>query len=257
MKQVLIDNIIEDSDLTADEENANYPIENVLNEHPKLPWKATSTDGSTIEVEIDMPSAGNLITLFSVVSDTVVFELWDAGKTGLIETTTYDMDELLSYHEMTVGIPASIITSLWIDYTYQVGAHLVVLKFTAAVGVVAECGIMRGGITTVLPHNPQYGLNESLVDYSIKRQNANGSSYYNKRDIVRTFSGTNIMNRDQYFYVVMLDIAQTIGEEPIPWKITDIATDKWAVFARFEGMPSGSHILPTHSNISFTLLEVV
>jgi len=258
MKSVIINNVIEASDITVGEEDTSYPKEYMLNNYPRLHWKGTNILGNAVTITISMPTQSNTIALFDIEATEVVFTLKDSSNVT-IETTTYDMDALTSYYEMTVGTFYQNMqrVPLWIDYTFLDDNHTITLDIKNESGAVPEIGIMRGGMSYNLAYNPRAGLQEGLVDYSIKKKNINGSDYYSKKPIIRTFSGSSLVSRDEEFYYILYRIAQLKGEEPLAWKVTSLGSDQWAVFAKLDGMPTGSHDLPAYSNLSWRLTEAL
>lgn len=259
MKEVIIENVIENADITVDDEDTVYTKDYMVDNYPKRPWKATDILGGAATITIDMPSGCDAIALFNIEATEVIFTMKDNLGNPIDGPTTYGIDALTSYYGMTVGILDNQIkrATLWIDYTYQSNVHTITLAIKNSTGSVAAVGIMRGGLNTNLPYNPRIGLKEGLIDYSLKKSNANGSAYYQKKDIIRTFSGSSLMGRNKMFYKVMAQIAQTKGEEPLAWKITDLGENQWNVFAGFKGMPSGGHDFTNYTNLSWNLVEAL
>jgi hypothetical protein len=103
--------------------------------------------------------------------------------------------------------------------------------------------------------DPNYGMKIGRIDYSIKDVNSNGSSYYFKKDIVRTFDINALFTNENAF--LLLDNFDAIGEEPTGWKLTKTEGNEYVVFGKFDGPPviSNDHI--SHSNVSFRIVEVL
>jgi len=258
MKEVIINNVIENSDIAVSEEDSVYTKDYMVNNYPKLPWKGTNILGNAATITVSMPSTCNAIALFNIEAIEIVFTLYDDTMT-LVETTTYDIDALTSYADMTIGTLNNVMqrVTLWIDYTYQYTTHTITLAIKNASGYVPSVGILRGGLSYNLQFNPMSGLQEGLIDYSLKKTNANGSSYYQKKDIIRTFSGSTLVNRNEEFYKIMSQIAQEKGEEPLAWKISNLGQNQWEVFGKLDGLPSGSHDLVSHSTLSWRITEAL
>lgn len=116
-------------------------------------------------------------------------------------------------------------------------------------------GVVRAGVARTYSVNPDYGLRESRKDYSIEAENSNGSRYYKKRDIVRTFDLKAFMSRTQA--QLLIDTYDDVGKLPMAWKLTDIDSSDWVVFGRFTQPPVISHDHPEDSIITWAITEVL
>lgn len=235
----------------ADEQNANFPDDNISDDHPKQVWRATSKDA---KLTLTVGGGSDTVAIYNTNARTIVFTLKDSlGAT--IESATYDLSGIDTYLEFFRD-SGDYWEHLWIEYTYQADQHTIELDFTAADTDIVEAGVVRAGLAYEFPE-PQYGLSEGLVDYSIRKELNNGSLYYRKRDIARTFSGSVMVERQPYFYRMMKTIARNVGPQPLAWKVIGSATSQeWCVFATLDTMPSGNHQYPIHSVINFSLKEV-
>ena len=103
----------------------------------------------------------------------------------------------------------------------------------------------------------QYPLEESLLDYSIEDTLANGAQYYKRRDIVRTFAGTAVFKRKQYFQDFMRDIVRLYGRTPMMVSLLDsTANTDFILYGRLASMPQASHFSHDYSSLNFQFVEV-
>jgi len=239
---------------TASAENADYPVSNLLDDHPKKVWKATSKDATAT---ITVSGAGDAFALFNTNADTVTAEV----KTTSLATTiwgpeTYDVKGIDSVYELITG-DAEYFESLWVDYTHTANAHKVLLNFSAATGTIIEAGIVKAGNVLDID-DPQYGLQESIKDYSIVKELNNGAFYVRKRDLVKTYTGSIYLAKETDYYYFMRNTALWNGPNPLAWKISENLTNNdWIVFARFVTPPNSSHEFYSHSRVNFSLIEVI
>ena len=234
----------------ADEANAAYPDDNVADEHPKRVWKATSKDA---EFKLTV-SRGDCLYIGNTNATTITVTVKNSAEdTTLWGPTEYDLGGIDTYLELITD-DGEAWDSLFVDYTYQVGEHKIIIDFEMASGVV-ECGILRAGSGFNFK-DPKYGIDESLVDYSVTKELSNGAFYYRKRDVVREFSGTLQVQRDQDFYTYIKKVMTASGPAPFAVKLTEVDNHWWAVFVR-PFMPSGSHHSPEWTDIDFTFREVI
>jgi hypothetical protein len=245
------------SSITVDSENANFPIENVLDEHPKRQFKSDGDYQATITCVVAAGTSG--IGIFGTNARGSNITITDPNSIDWFSESAWDDESEWAYSE-----PQAVIEiaqsgdsyALWGDFDYINSPMNVEIILTTTLGGTLEVGVLRIG-EAVEFKNPKYGLQEGLVDYSIIAENSNGSTYYKQRDIVRTFSGQIFETRDDDFYNFMADIARDYGKTPKAWRMTDDDSMNWVVFARFQEMPTGSHDAPDYSNINFQLIEVL
>jgi len=252
------------SAVSASYADAEYPVSYVLDEHIKRPWKSTGNTG-TLTIDVDGNSTGVLaVGIFETNATNVKITIRNALDTAdIISVVEYDTLATTWYSFITGD--GNYFKSIWHEYSHIncQSAHKIKIVFSRADSVVVYCGVIRAGKSKDF-RNPAYGLNEGLKDYSIIKELNNGTRYARKRDIARTFSGTVTVDRDPDFYKFMHDVAQTAGPIPLAWLIYDdgVTTtsdeeNRWAIFAYFESMPSGSHSYFSHSEISFSLVEAI
>lgn len=70
-------------------------------------------------------------------------------------------------------------------------------------------------------------------------------------------TSTSVTGTNELDFHTFMDMAKNKGLTPLAWKVTDENNDRWAVYARFNGMPGGSHAHPHHCVVSLSLIEVL
>ena len=123
-------------------------------------------------------------------------------------------------------------------------------------GVAVEAGVVSANIVnTYGDKNPNYGMGESRLDYSVKAENSNGSMYYKKRDIVRSYDILVQTTREEA--INLENSFDNLGEIPSGWKLTDLQGNDFVVYGKFDGPPQISHSYPQHSDVNFRIIEVL
>ncbi len=247
--------------ISADEADADYPVSNLQDYHPKNVWKGTSRDA----VITAICSSGGALAVIATNATSATLTI-SQGQTWTQESgwtmdagwsldTTGDSDVT-----STVILPGDISGCAWFDFaTARTSSFTATLTLTAAAGQIIQAGVVRCG-TVYTFRDPSRGIQEGLEDYSVEKQLNNGAWYTRDRDTVRTFDFSMFAERDPDFYSFMSTVAKNVKSKPIPWRIlTSGTTDsRWIAFAKFNGrMPSGSHSLPSYSQIDVSLLEVL
>jgi len=309
--------------IMAEEEAANYPIENIRDNYPKHYWEATSgnswvrlhidtqasavgiSNTNALQVDITIKSivfgtatstsSGKLIdtgatfqtslvevgdfvwnhsdqtntTVQSIDSETqltLASNIFTLGEEysieigDLVAKQTYELGGISTYFALMTDTGTSALRealgfSLGYDYGYQSIKHNILIEFIAS--DTAHAGVIRAGKITEFS-DPNYGLQESLKDFSIIKELNNGAIYIRKRNIVKTYSGKIDVVRDGQFYNFMRDVIQLNGQQPIFWWVSSNLTNTdWIVFGKPDGMPSGAHSYFSHSEIDFAIQEVV
>lgn len=206
----------------------------------------TSVDSdSQLTLAADIMTAGDEYSI--EVGDLVAKQTWDLG--GIDTYYALLTDSGLASIRLSLGY------SLGYEYGYQYYKHNILIELTGSSAV--YCGVARAGEINTFP-DPQYGISEGLKDYSIVKELNNGSLYVKRRNIVKTFNGKLLVERDRVFYEFMREIMQLNGPVPLFWWVSSNLTNlDWVVFAKYDAPPSGSHAYYQHSEIDFSLLEVV
>ena len=247
--------------VAADEENAAYPATNLQDNHPNKVWRATSRDAV---VTVQVAAGANAVAVFSSNALTVSVSLYETEE-SVEWNTGIEWDTNVEWFENSGAGPEYSVYDLsssnegafWAEYATRYVPHQLTLTFTAAIGEIVEAGVIAAGASHSF-NDPQYGIQEGLIDYSIIKKLANGAFYIKAQDVVRTFTGEITLTRDSDFYTFMLDIARALGPNPFACRIsTNVTNWEWVVYARFDGLPQGVHGYPDDSEIQFSLLEVL
>lgn len=257
MKIIYPDNI---TNISASEENANYPASNLLTKYPKQCWKATSRDAVVTAVV----SAGGALAIIATNATSITVAIssgqsieWDTGiswGSGISWDTTGNTDTT-----ETSLLPGDITGAAWFDFSAaRTSSFTATITLTAAAGEIVQAGrIICGNLYEF--RDPSPGIREGLFDYSIVKELNNGAFYTRKRDVARTFEFSLVEDRTTDFYRYMKTIARNLGPDPTAFYIVDSGADEnWIVYARFDRqMPRGSHEFPDYSGIDTSLLEVI
>ncbi len=255
MKVIYPDNTLT---ITADEENGNYPIENVQDDYIKKVWKATSND-AVIDITA---SSGSALALFGSNATSVIVKARDGAEGvqwggGVTWDSPSWVAEVLTSQTIVFDTLPTDQSALWCDLTNYPSNFTVEITLSSVAGSTLEVGVIRIGTVRDF-RDAAYGIEEGLVDYSIRKELNSGAWYYRKRDIVRTFSLSLLEDRASDFYTFMHNVALVRGQQPLAWRLSENVTDwQWIVYATFDGLPSGTHLYPNHSVINIQLEEVV
>lgn len=227
----------------ATSENGNYPVGNLINNVREKVWQAAAgVQAATLTVPI---TTGSAIALFNTNAETAEITITLDADASTIKTET-----------ITLETTARTYKNLWLDYPVQTAAHTATILLTAASGETVEAGIVRAGdvISLRTPINPK----EGKKDYSIRKELNNGGFYGRLRAIVRTYRFSAKLTRTTQFFDLS-EVYDNVGQvTPLAWLLVENVNDlQWTVFARFDGVISGSHDHPTRTPTSVSLLEVV
>ena len=236
MKIIATDQI---TGVTESSEDAAYPAENVLDNFRGVPWKSGVSAESTLTLDVSANS--NALMLSSMNSGTVGVEVKDSGAATIYGPTN---------HTINLDNP-----NLWVDYTLQSGTAEITLTFSDPGTAVPYCGIARAAYAYDFL-GFKYGLSEAFDDLSISKEYNNGANYYYFIDMLRQFSGSFMVERDDDFYTFMYKIIKQYGRGPYAMKLTDKTNNDWAVFAWMDAaLPGGSHNELEYSLINLGIKE--
>jgi len=235
MKAIYPDKI---SSLAASTENANYPASNCTNNFQLKVWKATS---ATATLTIDVAADGDAVAIFNTNADDITIYIQDSGG-GAIE----DYSKTLSSYA---------VRNFWQDYSTQATAHKVVIDFTAPDGEIVEVGVVHVGDTESFFVDPDFGISESLLDFSVIKTLNNGAVDIDPKRTLRVFDGRLLVTRDTGFYQILVDYIDATGDTIKAFSITDEDYVYWTVLGWFRTPPRGSHDYYTKSFIDFQIEE--
>lgn len=260
--KLIMDNLIQSA--TATNENAAYPIENIFDEHPKKVFKAVAVPLSTLKSVATIVSNGdcnalcivntNASSVRVVIKDTTSgLKVWPAGAYNEYDLSGIDTIIPLM-HDIKVRYK-----DLWVDYTHQSNPVTIEISFYLAstVETIVYCGVVVNGLCQVM-REPQYGISESLIDTSIVKWTSNQSLYYRKRDVVRKYSGSIMLDREKELFFFLRYIAMRKGPAPMAWALVGENSQTWIVYGTMAGaMPSANHDNYKFSTMSFSVQEVI
>ena len=228
--------------VTPSTEDANYLATNVSDNFRTNPWKASVSAESTLT--IDVAAGSNAVFLSYMNSGTVTVEVKDS-----VGATIYGPIG----HTINLYNP-----NLWVDYTLQSGVAEITQTFSDPGTAVPYCGVVRAGYAYDF-RDFDYGLSEGLKKFGIEKNYNNGAKYDHTSIIVRTFSGSFVVNRDSDFYYFMHRILKQYGRGPYAMLISEYLTNyDWGVFGWLDSdLGSGSHDYPNQSTISISIEEGV
>jgi len=222
--------------------NAAYPATNLTDNYRKRVWKAVDTvKTATLTIPISAISASlGAIAIFNTNATSATITITDTVTSATVLSTTWTISH----------------GRYWQEFTPTVNALSASLVLTTT-ATTLEAGVIRAGdVVTIC--NPEPGVNESLKDYSIKKELRNGAYYTKKLEMVRTFSYSMMLLRSTEFRSLM-DLYEYFGPDPFAMLIANSITDihRWAVFGCFAQVPSASHQYPSHSTVSCSIEETV
>lgn len=260
MKSIVSNKI---SSISVDSENNSFPIENLLDEHPKNVWRADGDYQANIACTVEAGSSA--IALFNTNARSVNIQLTDPNMVEWSAECEWGENCEWAYFAPSVDVDIALQDNsnfsyaLWGDYDYASTKMNAVITLVTNVGTVLEAGVLIIGEAKEF-NNPSYGVSETLVDYSLVRELYNGSVYVKDRDKVRLFSFELLLKRkcniENDFYTFMYELARIHGSRPAAWQITDIGFN-WIIYGRFQQMPSGNHQFPHRTTITTSIIEVV
>jgi len=245
--------------VSASSEHANYPADNLLDEHPKKVWKGTASS-ETLTFTIDAGSNG--VAIFNTNATGVTFELldpnyiiWETGtdwETGVAWSLVEDPLDITQITNLT-GSSGSCMAE-WAKISSTVVLYV---TFAQSSGDVLSAGVAVAG-EFLSYSDPKYdGFTEEVIDYSIVSELSNGSVYVKARDTVRKFNVSVLMDTDTDFNEFVSDVARTLKSSPSAWVVTDTNDSRWLAYARLTKMPVGEHFSPDLSLAKFEITEVV
>ena len=260
MKVIATDNI---TSVTASEENANYPGDNVLDEYPKHQWRST-TAGADAYLTLTVTS-GEAVAVFNTNATAIKVEVsagvtvewaagivWDAAAQWSASLSEIDISD---YDLTTSGVGSG-----WADYAPTTINHNVKITFTPPAGEVVRCGVVVVGDVEEFD-DPRPTAGEGLREFSEVVELQNGSVYVVDRDDVRTFALEATMARADWWHFLHDVVQNNIRSYPRAWRLVgneNINDWEWVVYARLDGRPTATGARNSNKVIaSMDLIEVL
>lgn len=246
-------------DAETDSENSEYPAVNVLDDHIKRRWMATDAAAT---LRVTAYAGADTVSLFGCNATAVTMQTstglngaWATGSAWATAATWFDGD--IASVPVAYELSDSGVGSLWAEYTAIAIPHIVTLSMVNSAGSPIYVGVARVGQSAEFP-DPLLEPIEGLIDYSIVRELNNGAIYVKKRDIVRTFSFSVLMDRESEFYPLM-NIIKASGPQPLAWALLGGTVSEWdfVVYARVQAMPSGTYKTLDYVEVTLELTEVI
>ena len=246
--------------ITASSENTAYPVANLLNSHPKKKWKVADSSISSVILNLTVSGTTGGLGMVGIVADAAAIHIEDPS--GIVWDTSVTWGNTV-WHKGAGVVEDFVEFSQGDDYA-TLWAEFEELKNSASITITLyknsqnldtiAAGVLVCGELTEFP-NVLRPLNEGLKDHSVVRELANGSEYYRRRDIVRTFSGSlRVMTAD--FWNMLRGVARAYGRVPLMYRVV-ASTGEWVLYAKLSSMPAGVHDLYDSSLINFQLEEVL
>jgi hypothetical protein len=256
MKKVIKDNLI--TSVTASSEDSAYPASNLLDDRPNWMWKAGSgiTHASlTCALSSASEGAAGGIAIYGTNATKVIINIEDPNAITFADIVWDGLEWPSVSPETLPEIDSSGSSqAIWSEYARADNSLNAVIILEGDSTLEAQI-VVAGEMLEF--RNPMYDNTEGLKDNSIEKDYLNGSFYYKKKTIVRTFSGVmNLERDDDGFYSFMLDFAREYGKAPKAMRLTNQAGFRWVVYARFESLPAGQHGQAL-SSVNYQLIEVV
>lgn len=256
--------------VAASSEASTYEDDNVLNDWPSAVWKANATTAQTLTVTVAEPEA--IYLGYSNYAGPLAYATKDSGG-ATIESGTIvaSQDSAGLYHywlEPTSGgaSPVSVWdtgawdTGAWDTGTWDTtgggsGAAIASVVFSfGAVSAAVTVGVVRAGALTEL-QNPQYGMGDGLLDYSIETELNNGGVYSIDRTVARVVSGEILTARNANGSDPLVSLAAGIKASAFSAMVIDDPVE--ILLCRFDGKPEASRDYPLYNRVSFSLREAI
>lgn len=251
----VIDNV---TSIAASSEDANFPATNLRNDYATDLWRAA--DGVLVATIALNVSKGSAIMVYntnaiSIAVSVGVFASYEL-ETGHSLEAGYSLETHPDPVTAVYSLPGRN-GRLWADYTEILTPHTVHLVLTANETV--KAGIIRAGVVEEFK-DPQYGLDEGSVDYSVEEELNNGAEYSKKGNVVRTFSNLQSVELRADCHTFKHDIFDAVGPKPVAIRLVhnNITDSEYILFAKRMETPRIVHDAgPTRSRIIYSLKEVV
>jgi hypothetical protein len=261
--KLIMDNLIQSA--TATNEDAAYPVENIFDEHPQKVFKTVAVPDSALKSVVTILSASDCNAICIVNTNATMVRITIKNTSTGVKVwplvddyAEYDLSGIDNIFPLMHDIKIQY-KDLWVDYTHQKDPVTIEISFylTITVGTIVYCGVIVNGLRQMM-REPQYGITESLIDTSIIKWTSNQSLYYRKRNVVRKYSGTIMMDRESELFFFMRYIAMRKGPAPMAWALVGENSQTWIVYGTMAGaMPSANHDNYKFSTMNFSIQEVI
>jgi len=241
--------------ISATEEDSDYPVSNLYDQHATSVWKAESNSAS---ITAQVQAGSNAVAIFRT-NATAVNLRFSSGSNIIWEAATrWGGNSAWDYsHTLITDSYTPSFISQWIDYTEISGAVDVIIDLVSPGGTILEVGAIKAGHAYSF-RDPQYGLSENRKTTSVIKSLSYGYKYIkNKVQNIREFSGGLDIIRDSDVYTFLNLIKIQGGSEPLAWRIVDsLSNQDWVILAYIKSS-SNKHSYTFNDVLSFSLIEAI
>lgn len=241
--KIITANIIEA--VSADVEDPNFSVQNVLKPHSKQRYKAGAYSAT---ITASLGGGSNALTLYNIQADSlhVVITASDGSTVLLDETVDLVHDD---------GWGAYTAQAAFFSYAEDSSTHTATITLSAASNEVA-LGILFGGKALSFT-DPCWGLGDNAKSHSIIYDLDNGYDYIFQRNIssVPNFK-LQVFTEDEYFN--FLRLANAAYPKPLAVKLDNVIPDfqhRSIWYARMAEVPKGTRTKWGNYYIEFALKE--
>jgi hypothetical protein len=209
--------------------------------------EADHPEGVTLEITLNT----------SVISDLVISDGGTGYSEGTLTATGGGGNGFFGTYKVSGGVITSVhiidggtaYTSSPTIVTSDAGNSDAVIDSYS----ILNCGIARGGFSKSF-RNPNYGMKEGFIDYSIFKKYNSGSEYVKRRDIVRTFGGDVLVALEEVNN--FSNLARQSRQYPLAWDVLD-GEQRGVCFGKITKLPLNSRAFLKEMRSSIIIEEVL
>lgn len=242
--------------------DAAFPVTNLQNDFTTDLWKAASgVKTATLSAEVSKGCALELLNTNAIQAIVTVRigSTYDM-ETGYAPETGYAMETAtLEPTTSTYNLPGSN-GRLWVDHVLFTTPYIIDIALTAEDTLYA--GILRAGSCQTFK-DPARDNGESSEDYSIEVKMNNGSDYFRKGNIVRTFDALSLVESRANAFLLKHKVFDAVGPKPLAIRLMTHAAvpdDEFIIFAKRISPPRLTHLVGPGAGltqVTFDLREVI
>jgi hypothetical protein len=259
--KVILENAV--SSISANSEDSNYPVSNLLDDHPKKMYKVESNDDDYAEITIGTLGSTGGLGLVNIIADRA--SIYIENPNGIIWEPSNTVWSNVEWKEYPDSLNKEIVfdttqeyNTLWVNFNQFDGSVDIIIKLymdKTYDDKKISAGVLKVGIVEEI-NDVIYPIDISLIDYSFERMLSNGSIYYKKKDIVKNIKGNMLVDYKTYV-AFMFELAQKYGKRPIMWLIEDTECDDIVMYGRMSVLPTTSNQNTAIRTINFQITEVL
>jgi len=250
--------------IEATSEDSNYPVVNLLDDHPKKKYMVGSNDDTYTEIKIGTAGATGGLGLVNIIADRA--SIYIENPNGIVWQDTSITWDNVDWEEYPDSLKKEIIFSktqeyntLWVEFhEFQSSVDIIIKLYLDNVydDKKISAGVVKVGVIREIK-DIIYPVNISLIDYSYEKMLANGSIYYKKRDIVQKIRGSVLVDYNTYIDF-MFSLAKKYGKIPAMWNIEEQeGCDNLILYGRLSILPQTNIQNIKIRTIDFELTEVL